>query len=454
MNYIESIDYLNSFINFERLPDQQFNTREEDIDRFKMLLEKLGNPHLQYPVIHIAGTKGKGSVAAILASVLRAANLKVGLYTSPHLITVRERIRTNDKIINKNEFAVAVDKIRNVSQKLDGNDPVAFRTVFEHLTAVAFTRFAKKRVDVAIIETGLGGKLDATNVVKPILSIITPIGFDHTEILGDTISEIAADKAHIIKPNIPVVCSAQKYSDAIEQIQIRADKMNAPLTMVAKYSDYLDQIDATLKMTTFQSNHSSLNGKQIKLQLLGEFQLDNVSTVMSAVEQLMGQGYDIPVEAILKGFRVAKWKGRLEYIDGAPPMILDGAHNDLAMETLCNAIDKLSDKPLRVVMSSMRSKPFARMMEILSNRAVKFYLAPIQFPKSLTEEELSQFAKDAGVDAVICKDIPTAFESARNDAQTDEIVLATGSLYLVGEVMRHMKGDPAPPSDGSIDSRV
>ncbi|MDP8228030.1 MAG: folylpolyglutamate synthase/dihydrofolate synthase family protein [Candidatus Electryoneaceae bacterium] len=421
------------------MPDPHFHTREEDLDRFRLLLKNLGNPHRQYPIIHIAGTKGKGSTAVMLASILRVSGLKVGLYTSPHLITVRERIRVDGRMVTKQQFASLINRIRSGSNGMGDPEKIAYRTVFEHLTAAAFLHFSQMGADIAVVEAGLGGRLDATVVVDPILSILTPIGLDHTDILGDTMSQIAADKAHIIKPNIPVV-SAEQHNDAIIEIRKRADKINAPLTIA----------------------HNKHNG--LSLPLRGYFQQNNLSTALTALKELEPMGLlddllcdAINPETVQRGLRNVRWLGRFQLIDDHPMIVLDGAHNDLAMRAIVEAItssDGRYPSEWRVVLSAMRGKPLPEMLKTLSGHCVKFYLAPIRFPKGLSADELERISRNTGVDATVYRDIPTAFEAARHETITNQLVLATGSLYLVGEILRHLRGLPLPPTDGKIDSRI
>ena len=461
MNYSNAISYLNGFINFERLPEQSFNTQHRDIERFSRLLTRLGNPQKQFPVVHIAGTKGKGSTAAILSAVLIAAGYKVGLYTSPHLITVRERVRVNNRMISKEEFAALIARIEAVLSTTGSDHHSTFRTVFEHLTAMAFLYFARRRVDLAIIETGLGGKLDATVVVNPILSILTPIGLDHTGILGENISQIAADKAHIIKSRVTAV-SAPQGKEAGEQLGKRAESVSSRLVFApgraefrkpGRDSDLL--INYKKAHQIFYTGRDWLGTDKFEVNLSGNFQLDNVSTVLTSIEELRSQGYRIQADDVRTGLEKVRLSGRFQALRTRPVMILDGAHNAISLRSLLEALSKFSSgQNVNVVFSSMRTKPTLQMLKMLSEAASKIYLAPITFPKSFSINELRDLSSGIKAYFAYCDNIPTAVDTALQETAPETIILATGSLYLVGEILRHLKRLPSPPIDGLIDDRI
>ena len=453
MDYRRSIAHLNSFINFERLPEPRFNTQQRDIDRFRVLLQNLGTPQSAFSTIHIAGTKGKGSTAAILASILCAAGYRVGVYTSPHLITVRERMRIDGRIISKREFASVMSRIAGINRASNGNDLTGFRTVFEHLTAAALLWFASRQVDVAILEAGLGGRLDATVVVDPVVSVLTPIGLDHTAILGDTIAEIAADKAHIIKFGIPAISACQS-PEALNELQKRAHLVGADLHLATGRKEFKLK-SCSFTGQEFLSGREGLNDCMLKLNLPGRFQLDNVSTALTVVDVLRKRGFNISIDAVSAGLRTVRWLGRMQYVKGKPPVILDGSHNIMAVEALLESlIPLIRDFRLRVVFSALRSKPIEGMLGRLSRHACGFHLAPICFPKSANGMELASLADSLGLDYKLHYDLPSAFESACSEAGSDEVILATGSLYLVGEILRARRGLNPPPRDGGIDDSI
>ncbi|MCF7810748.1 bifunctional folylpolyglutamate synthase/dihydrofolate synthase [bacterium] len=453
MTYQQAISHLNSFINFERLPELNYNTRDKDIDDFRNLLDLLGNPHFDYPTIHIAGTKGKGSTAAMLASVFQAAGYKVGLYTSPHLISVRERIRINGRMVSKQEFTLYIKQISDTLTKSDVNLRTAYRTVFEHLTAAAMLHFSRKKVDVAIFEAGLGGKLDSTIVLNPILSILTPIGLDHTAILGETISEITSDKAHIIKQSTPVV-SSQQTPEAKSQIVKRSKSALSSLSF-APGRDEFEVIESNYKYQLVRTSRNWLNSSAIRINLAGQFQLDNLSTVLDSIEILRKSGFNINRQAILRGLLKVRWAGRLQYIKSKPPIILDGSHNELALGVLIDAVMKLNGfKGISVIFSAIRGKPAIQMLKMLSKISETIFLVPLSFPKALPLEELFSIAQSEGITCQKCNDINAAIDQAKNRADPNNTILITGSLYLVGEVLRYLRKIPPPPIDGRIDDRL
>jgi dihydrofolate synthase / folylpolyglutamate synthase len=452
-DYRAAIDYLNSFIDFERIPEPRLRTYPEDIDRFRALLARLGDPHRQYKTIHVVGTKGKGSTSAILASILRRAGYKVGLYTSPHLVSVRERIAVNGRIIGKREFARLMGIIRARFNEHHDAETVAFRTVFEHLTATAFLAFAEAKVDIAIIEAGLGAKLDSTIVVDPILTIVTPIGLDHTIALGNTVTLIAEDKAHAIKPGVTVVSSPQSQ-EAREKLMARAKAVGAPLIFAPGANEF-DVKSASLSGSQVSCIRADPSGKVMQLALAGRFQLENLSTVLTAIEELRKTNLTIGVNAVRQGADAVRWPGRLQKVGTRPTIILDGAHNALGIEALITALRELlpKQKPV-VVFSAITGKPVKEMLNILRGYAKEVILTPLRFPKSISKAGLIAAASEAGVRAVMCDSVGDAIEKACVLGRENGVVLVTGSLYLVGETMRYLKHLPPPSMDGGIDSAV
>ncbi|MFH0765218.1 MAG: cyanophycin synthetase, partial [Calditrichota bacterium] len=386
MNYSESIDYLNGFVNFERQFEPRYGTTEADLDRFRELLRQLGNPHQQYPIIHIAGTKGKGSTGAIIAAILLAAGYRTGFYTSPHLVSVRERIRLERRIITRSEFAAAMTAIRALPDKPRLGDEVAFRTVFEHLTAAALWTYARHDIQAAVVEAGLGGKLDATVVVHPVLSVMTPIGLDHTAILGDTVELIAADKAYIIKSATPAVTSPQA-SSVLDILQMRARQVGARLTVAPGRAEFT-QVVLSAQETCFFNDRPGLNSQKLYFKLAGEYQLENLSTALTAVDELRRRGFHIPPDAVKQGLRRVRWPGRMQMLNRYPRVLLDGAHNALGVKALTQSLNLIfPNQKWRIVFSAMRSKPTLEMISQLDELALKYYLAPICFPRGMSSEQ-------------------------------------------------------------------
>lgn len=450
-NYSDTIRYLNSFIDFERLPEPRLKTEPEDIERFRHLLEGLGSPERCAPVIHVVGTKGKGSTSRLITSILSSAGYRVGLNTSPHLVSVRERVEVDGKSISKREFARVMAILRDQFSAIP-REQLAFRTVFEHLTAAAFLAFQRAKVDVMVIEAGLGAKLDATIVVDPALTVITPIGLDHIHVLGDTIALIAEDKAHAVKRGKPTV-SAPQVAEAQTVIQKRADVIQSRLVL-APGSNEFDLLHESLSGSRIRIKRAYCEGIA-RLSLAGRYQLVNLSTALTAVEELRSQGFKIKAEHIRTGLRKARWPGRMQVIDRNPLTILDGAHNTLAVRALVSSVESLlANRRLSVVFSSISGKPTAEMLQELGKTAEHIYLTELQFPKGLKRNMLEDLARDAGCVFTYAGDALEALRLAQSRAPRNGVVLVTGSLYLAGEVLRGLKGLPLGALDGGIDPNI
>jgi dihydrofolate synthase/folylpolyglutamate synthase len=453
MNYSQAIARLNGFIDFERLPEPRFSTTPEDIDRFRTLLEELGAPHRRYSVIHIVGTKGKGSTAAMLTAVLRAAGYRVGLYTSPHLISVRERIRLNGRMVSKVDFAKLISRTLATADSRPDSGQLAFRTVFEHLTAAALLYYARQRADIVVVEAGLGARLDATIVLDPALSIITPIGLDHTQVLGDKISKIAADKSHAIKPGV-VAVTAPQTPEAMRELTGRAKEVGSHL-VTAPGRDEFEVKELSLRGTRCRAAQRNWIKSNLQVRLPGRFQLDNASVVLSALELLRNRGWRIPDDAVGEGLRSVLWFGRLHYLSDKFGVVLDGSHNALSMKAVCDALAELApDTRWQVVFSALMSKPVLEMMEILAPLTAEFQLAPIRFPKAAPVEQLVAAVESVNVPFRVYRSVPRAYEGALSRCRIGHRALVTGSFYLVGEVMRHRRGLKPPPVGGKIDADI
>ena len=343
-DYSEAIAYLDGLINFERKMPAIYKAENVDPDRTVKLLAKLGDPHRQLRAIHVAGSKGKGSVCAMCATALQASGLRVGLYTSPHLIDMRERIRIltptdNDGKISEADFARLVSHLQPFVAKIAGI------TWFEVITALAFHYFAQQGVDVAVIEVGLGGRLDATNVVQPLVTVITPISLEHTNLLGDTVAEIAGEKAGIIKPNVPVVCAPQPES-ALAVIHQHAQKANAPFIVVGedvRFSPLPAKKGVSrIQVEDVRQPNSPFDSLQLDVGLLGRHQQENGVVALTTLRQLQPYFPTITPTTIQQGIAGTRWQGRLQLL--RPPsaeyagILLDGAHNADSAQKLATAL--------------------------------------------------------------------------------------------------------------------
>ena len=325
------MEYLNSFLNYEQVTAYRY-PEVFSLDRMERLLDRLGNPHRRYPTLHVAGTKGKGSTCAFAASILRAAGLRVGLYTSPHLITFRERFRINGRPIPEEKLAEVVGRIQpNAAPDL---------TFFEVTTACAFLYFAQERVDAAVVEVGLGGRLDATNLLMPEVTVITPISLDHMDKLGDTVEAIAREKAGIIKPGVPVVMASQPI-EARRVFEETAVGRGAPLHGVEK-EVRSDEVILSLEGTRCGIETPVRSYPDLQIPLLGRHQLSNAVAAIRAVELFaQRRGLSLTSRAVQEGLRQTEWPGRCQLIQGNPPILLDGAQNAASARVLKEMVAEL-----------------------------------------------------------------------------------------------------------------
>lgn len=367
------------------------------LSNIKNLLKKLNNPHEDLKFIHIAGTNGKGSCCAMISSILQEQGYKVGMYTSPHLVDFEERIQINNRKILKKELTDLVKKIKPI---------VKNHTYFEVVTAMAFQFFKEKEVDFVVAEVGLGGRLDATNVITPLISVITNISLEHKDHLGDTIEKIAFEKAGIIKKNIPTVTAAE--DPALKVIKKISKKRNSKLSTV------------------------KLNNK-IKTNLNGSFQLINASTSLKAIKLLQEQGIEISINSIIKGLNRVIWPGRMQFI--SKNTLLDCAHNPAAAETLAKDIKRQKYKKLTLVIGILKDKDIKNIINTLSPLANHIIITK---PNTERAADPKIISKHINKSYAIIPDLKEALEFAKSMTKKDDLLLITGSVYTVGEAMQNL----------------
>ncbi|NQW22300.1 MAG: bifunctional folylpolyglutamate synthase/dihydrofolate synthase [SAR202 cluster bacterium] len=439
MDYQESIARLLALVDHERTtvtgPRQK---AIYDLTRMEALLDRLGNPHRQVPTIHIAGTKGKGSTAAFCDASLHAAGLRTGFYSSPHLHTFRERIRRDSEPISQEVFAALVEGLWPFHEELKKDSAVGPLTLFEYLTGMAFQCFAQDRTDVQTIEVGLGGRLDATNVVDAGVCVITSISLDHTAILGDSIREIAADKAGIIKSGTTVVIAPQT-PEALSPILAACEEKEAAAILVGRD-------------VTWEEGESTIDGQRFKIRglkgdydlhtpLLGYHQLENAAAAVAALEALASQGVIVPPEAIKDGFDRVNWPCRMEVLSRFPLLVADGAHNVYSVESLLRSLPKyLEYDRLILVAGFSRDKNVEGMAQALSGKADKFFATASRHPRSLSPAEVAGPFSNAGKTATEAPTPAAAVKMAMESAGENDLVLATGSLFLTAEVRETILG--------------
>jgi dihydrofolate synthase/folylpolyglutamate synthase len=434
MTYEESVRALFS-LGRELAAPQQARVQKFGLANITILAADLGQPQCSSPCAHVAGTNGKGSTAAMLESILRVAGLHTGLYTSPHLQSINERIRINGENISDQDFAAAWSRVHSSIESLIASGKLtAHPTFFECVTAIAFLAFAQHKADFAIYEVGLGGRLDATNIVEPEVAVITPIDFDHENFLGHSIEEIAAEKAGIIKPGAWVV-SASERPEARAVIARRCAEMDARLAEVdatARAEDVLSGGGLYSGLAAFTHSRKKL---VLAPRLPGRFQIRNALTAAIAARLLAERGFSLPDAAIERGIATANWPGRLERLATQPDLYLDGAHNPAgARELLKFWQENYSGRRIFLVYGAMRDKAVEEISGLLFPHAAAIILTEPRQPRAISAPLLAEMTSHDAKETIIVRDPGEALEAALELAGPRDAVFATGSLYLVGEL--------------------
>ncbi len=398
------------------------------LDQIRALMERLNHPEQKFPSIHIAGTNGKGSTAAILESMLRAAGYKTGLYTSPHLVDMRERILIRGKPLSKKA-------VTGMVRFLKPHAEAANASFFEILTALAFLYFADNNIDVAVLETGLGGRLDATNVVKPILAILTKIGMDHMNILGNNLSKIAGEKAGILKSGVQCISGTNK-SAAKKMLSRIADEKEVSIRFL-KDEVRIKNIRLTEEGSWFDYRSDQSRYDQLYLKLLGEHQIENGALALMAVDALKEAGWSISEKAVRQGLESVIWKARLQILQRNPTLLLDSAHNPLGIESLVRALTSIFKyNRLILVFGVLKDKAYQTMAEKIVPLADRIFLTKPMSDRVLDPEILSRLSVFANKSTEVIPDILSAWEKAVAMARKNDLVCGCGSIFFVGEVLR------------------
>ena len=419
-----------------------------DLAHMRVLLNALDHPERRFPSVLIAGTNGKGSTAATLASILQASGLRTGLYTSPHLVRINERIRINGETIDDEKFALLHDMVERTAERLTEDGELPWHpSFFEMLTAMAFEHFATSKLNIAVLEVGMGGRLDATNVVEPRVSVITDISLDHEKFLGNTIAEIAREKAGIIRPGGVVVTLPQSpaANDAIGNaiIEQNATAVSAvpyvpPVSPAAPSYAAMDAGDVRI----LSRYPLQVMGKQILVEtpLVGRHQLRNVALAIAAAEELSRQGFPVTAEAIEQGIRETRWPGRFQVFratNSTPECVFDVAHNPAGAWALRSTLsNSYEDRRLIFIFGAMRDKAIAEMCEILFPMAERVIATQADNPRSATAQEISQAAHRTHAEIELSADVQSALARAKELAGANGVIVITGSIYVVGEAMR------------------
>ena len=431
MSYPQAVDFLHGL---------QRHGIKPGLVTIQALLAGLAYPERRYPSLHIGGTNGKGSTAAMAASVLQAAGYRVGLYTSPHLVDFRERIQVNGEMIPEERMAVLADRVRAVRGA--PREP----TFFEFTTALAFQHFAEAGVDVAVVEVGLGGRFDATNVLTPEATAVTHVALDHQEYLGDTIGAIAFEKAGIIKPGVPAVIG-RVPDEAAAVIMRAADERGVPLHWLRRDFSVAGESTAHFRYDGLMASYDGL-----ACPLAGRHQLDNAACALALLEAASKRGLPVSDEAVRKGLQTVRWGGRLETVDSRPQVVLDGAHNpDAAAALAAYMADVRRERPgarVILVLGMMRDKDHEGFLGHLLPYADEVIVTQARMPRAASVQELEASARARARVAQMRSEPADAMALARRMAAPDDLILITGSLMLVGEAKAILLGCGLSPLRG------
>jgi len=435
-NLNQALDFIYSFVDYERQRDPGVKPNW-DLRRVDALLARIGNPHLKSKTVHIAGSKGKGSVAAMTASVLTKAGYNTGLFTSPHLHIFNERIRVNNKLISDDEIVELVAAIKPEVEAVNRAAEFGRLSTFEVMTAMGFLYFAQQKVDFQVIEVGLGGRVDSTNVVRPEVCVITPISYEHTNVLGNTLTAIAMEKAGIIKQGSIVVSSPQ-VAEADAVITSVCDKQRAKLIKIGR--------DITYRSLKFDDTRQSvivegrLGKYEFTIPLLGEYQLGNAATAIAALEVLIEKGNNISTESIVQGMKDVEWEGRLQVLNRRPLVVADGAHNQDSAHKLRLALEQYFKYEKALLIIGMSSdKDLAGIAAELAPAFQKVIVTRADHPRAMATAPIVAEFKKHGLEARQTDDISDALRLALSLVGEKDLICATGSLFIAAGAIEEAK---------------
>ncbi|WP_277673595.1 bifunctional folylpolyglutamate synthase/dihydrofolate synthase [Piscibacillus halophilus] len=422
MNEKQAIDWLKDQLRYGIKPG---------LERVELLLDKMGRPEKNLKIIHIAGTNGKGSTLSFLKNMIENHGYSVGTFTSPYIEVFNERISINGQSIPGEQLVHYVELVKPLCDEI-GLTKYGRPTEFEIVTCIALKYFQDQKVDYAIFEAGLGGRMDSTNIISPILSIITMIGLDHKEMLGDTLEEIAYEKAGIIKPFIPIITNEQK-PNPYHVIQHKAELNQSPIHHLKEDFDY-EWMDSLSNGEVFKFKSNDLNIDRLTLKMSGKHQIENATLAIYSFKKLSDiEGFSFSIEKIITSIEHTTWVGRFEFVNHHPTIVLDGAHNLEAVEQLIETINSRFDpKNVHLLISIIQDKPIDLMLEAFKKHYNEITLTPFNFKKSYSKKELLQKFHKCGI--IVTENWKYAVNEFRLQQETDQILVITGSLYFVSEV--------------------
>jgi dihydrofolate synthase/folylpolyglutamate synthase len=425
VNYNETIQFLyNSTPVFEHVGASAY---KEGLYNTHVLDEHFGHPHTQYKTIHIAGTNGKGSVSHTLAAILQSQGYKVGLYTSPHIVDFRERIRVNGKCVSERYVIDFVEECQSLINELHPS-------FFELTTAMVFKYFADEKVDIAIIEVGLGGRLDCTNIISPILSVITNISFDHTQFLGNTLAQIASEKAGIIKPDTPVVIG-EATDETRHVFEAKANELNARIVFAEDNMQITDS-----ESTPYYIRYSTEDFGEIQGELTGEYQIKNTNTILNAVKLL---GDLVEKQSVKEGFAnvqaMTKILGRWQTLQKSPLVICDTGHNAGGWQYLSKQISQMPQSNKRIVLGMVGDKDAKTVISMLPQEGYKYYITQPSCKRAMPKEQLNAIAQAHGLRTETFMKVIDAYDAALSSAKEDDFIFVGGSSYVVADLLENLK---------------
>jgi len=437
-NYTTALKWLYEHVDYERLRLVKYDDDTFSLDRMRQLLELLGNPHEELRFVHVAGTKGKGSTCAMTASMLQACGYTVGSFTSPHMIDLRERITIGDHMIAYNECADLFKQIALIEKKLDAGPP----TFFEIMTAAAMKYFADQAVDIVILETGLGGRLDCTNVVTPLVTAITSISHDHMNLLGDTIEEIAREKAGVFKTGIPAL-SVKQNEEVTATLNEMADQKSTPLEFTGQQVDFSYRFEANRELgphTRVCINTETSRFDHLAVPLKGEHQAHNCGLALAILDKLKAHGFHFDEQQLTVGLAETTLPGRMEQVHDQPRVIIDGAHNASSIQALIKSLGAhIQYDSLVMIFGCGQDKDVEGMLKQVSLGADKIIFTRAKMnPRAEEAQDLQKkFAEISGKMVQVAKNLPEALQLAARAVSREDLIIVTGSFYLAGETKKY-----------------
>lgn len=441
----DAFAYLRTFTDYERMAGPRYGPKGYNLDRTRALLAAVGDPHLHLSVVHVTGTKGKGSTAMMIAAILRVLGLRVGLFTSPHLVHLRERVQVDGRPIPPGAFAARMNEMAPYLDAVREGPEGSHPTFFEIMTALGFLHFLRRKVDYAVVEVGLGGRLDSTNVVEPRSTVITNVDLDHTDRLGDTIAKIAVEKAGILKARVPAVTAAA-HPDALEVIESRARELGVPLRRVGREVEVHDVRATTLEgvpAVAFQVETDRRSWGRLFVRAAGAHQATNAATAIAAIEDLSPAPFRELRRAVVEGLSTLHLPARVELVRTDPDVVVDGAHNPVSMASLRAALaDHFPGRPLVLVLGISKDKDVDGVLREIVPAASAIVFTKASHPRAADPEDLLARVRAIAPDiaAWTSPDPRAAVRIARAACVKEKLLVVTGSFFLAGEVVPFLRG--------------